>query len=62
MSQVRTYRDALNAVEDYVDSAKECMSNALGIAKEIEKADTADRDDISTLIHYIEAAIEGLKE
>ena len=53
---------ALDAVTEYVDSAKAKMTEALAIALEIEKADTADRDDISTLINSLEAAIEDLKE
>ena len=62
MIQVRSYVMALDAVTEYVDGAKAKMTEALALALEIEKADTADRDDISTLINNLEAAIEDLKE
>lgn len=62
MIQVRSYYMALDAVTEYVDSAKSKMTEALAIAREIEKADTPHRDDISTLIHNLEAAIEDLRE
>ena len=62
MRQVRTYRDAFDAIEEYVDSAKSRIAGALTIARKIEADDTADRDDISTIIYNLEAAIEDLKE